>query len=219
MTLERILRGVAQVVALAFLVTSNSVAQRDGNPALEASKSGERSRVPARKVGKKKVALNSGDAVRLSARSLDARCLQSEGGVRVPVARLMRVEGNVLVSSDSGLVAGEQGQALQEGARVWTTTGANVVIHYCDGCDVPVKANQQIEISLDEACVERSALVESILLDPVVVEGMAVAASGSMTAAVLAGVLPAATPLLGGVGLTGAIAAIRNREDEAVSPN
>lgn len=218
MTVNSIRRGLARVVVLVFLAATSSVAQQAGESARPASKGAEPAKGPAKRVSKK-LAFHSGESARQPARKLDPRCIPAEGGERVPIARLARVEGNALVSTDSGLVAGAQGQALAEGTRAWTTTNSSLIVSYCDGCSVSLKANQRIEISLDEPCSERLALVESILLEPAVVEGMTVAASSSMTAAVLSGVLPATTPLFGGLGLSGAIATIVNREDEAVSPN
>ena len=59
------------------------------------------------------------------------------------IARLRDVNGNVLVSNDSGLATGGDALRLVPGTRVITTANSKVVIEYDDGCRVTLKENER----------------------------------------------------------------------------
>jgi len=69
------------------------------------------------------------------------------------VARLVNLEGNVLVSQDDAMVAATNDERVAVGTRVLTTKGASVVVHYDVGCDVRLKENQRFTVSLGECGV------------------------------------------------------------------
>ena len=129
---------------------------------------------------------------------------------RTGVAQLKEVQGNVLVSRESGLGAGSEALRLGAGTRVITTNKSGVIVVYDDGCEVTLKANERFQVEDGKPCAALVAQPQSILATP---EGAtAVASAGS--AAAYAATLPA----LGGA-LAG-LAAMRGRqESQPVSPN
>ena len=126
------------------------------------------------------------------------------------VARLKQVKGNVLVSKESGLAAGDEALRIIKGTRVITTANSEVVVVYDNGCEVKLKENQRFEVVTDRPCSALMAQAQSILLEP---EGLAVAGTfvGAAGYAALA-------PLLG-PGLVGLTAVIDQRRQSPVSPN
>ena len=137
---------------------------------------------------------------------------------RATVARLRQVEGNVLVSQESGLASADDALRLDERSRVITTANAKAIVVYDDGCEVTLEPNQRLEIRTDKPCKERLAQAESIFKEPA---GIAVATAGGgivggATAAALAGV---GGGVLGVAGVTGIAALLSSRQDTAVSPN
>ena len=129
---------------------------------------------------------------------------------RTGVAQLKDVQGNVLVSRESGLGAGREGLRLSKGMRVITTNKSSVIVVYDDGCEVKLKANERFEIQTGKPCAALAALPESILATPA---GAAVAASAGSAAA-----FAAALPALGGA-LAGLEALRSMRESNPVSPS
>lgn len=130
-----------------------------------------------------------------------------------PVAWLHGLEGNVLVSVDSGLIAGREGLTMSEYTRVVTTGTGKLVVSYCDGCDVPLEPNQRLEIRLTQPCARRALDVRAVLIDSAVIGSV----SAPFASAALGGSLQAGAGVLGGLG--GSIAIVRGREDDVVSPN
>ena len=134
------------------------------------------------------------------------------------VADLRLVEGNVLVSQETGLASAEKGLRLEDRSRVITTANAKAIVTYDDGCEVTLEPNQRLEIRDDKACAERVAQADTIFKEPA---GIAFAASGTglvggATAAALAGV---GGGVLGTAGITGIAALMNSRQDTAVSPS
>lgn len=68
------------------------------------------------------------------------------------VARLKSVDGNVLVSRESGLSAGEQAQRLVNGTRIITTANSTAVIEFDNGCEVRLKENERFDVDSTRAC-------------------------------------------------------------------
>ncbi len=86
------------------------------------------------------------------------------------VARLKSVSGNVLVSRESGLAAGEQSERLVNGTRVITTANSEAVVEFDNGCEVRLKENERFDVDSRRACV-------LLLAQPLFVAGEAAAAS------------------------------------------
>lgn len=126
------------------------------------------------------------------------------------VARLKQVKGNVLVSRESGLAAGDEALPLAKGTRVITTANSEVTVLYDNGCEVKLKENQRFEVVVDKPCDALVVQAHTILLEP---EGMAVAGT-FLGAAGFAAVGP-----LVASGLAGVVAIVSARRDQAVSPN
>lgn len=116
------------------------------------------------------------------------------------VARLVKLEGNVLVSRDDGLASGSEEQRLLPGTRIITTANSNVVVEYDDGCRVSMKENQRFEVEKDRDC---SLLAALPIID-------APAAVGLPLASIL---VPGAV----GGGAVGSI--IDSRNNQTVSPS
>jgi len=74
------------------------------------------------------------------------------------VAKLVEMQGNVLVSRDAGLVSGTETLRLLPGTRIITTANSNVVVEYDDGCRVTMKENQRFEVEKDRECALLAAL-------------------------------------------------------------
>jgi hypothetical protein len=199
MSCATIAKSVAAAVALALAVTSTF-----------AQKAATKPREPAKDVAGAKDA-------RLAKGGFNADAPAQRYGETV--ARLRKVEGNVLVSQESGLASAEEAQRLDERSRVITTASAKAIVTYDDGCEVELGPNQRLEIRSDQACAERVAQAETIFKEPA---GMALAAAGTgvvggATAAALAGV--AGAGVLGTAGVSGLAALLISRQETAVSPN
>jgi hypothetical protein len=78
------------------------------------------------------------------------------------IARLVDVQGNVLVTQEDAMVAGVNDQKLPAGARVLTTAGAKVTISYDKGCDVRLEQNRRFEVRELGECAALIASVESL---------------------------------------------------------
>jgi hypothetical protein len=192
MKLERFLKGVAQVAALALLAASSPLAQK-----------GESAHVAAKKA----------PVGRMAAKDSPTGSATAYG---TPVARLRAVEGNVLVSQESGLSSAEESVVLVEGSRVITTAESTAIVVYRDGCEVKLEANQRLEIDADVPCAERIMLAHSIF-EPA---GAAIAASaGGATAAALGGSFSTVGLAAGTAGLAGLASLVEQRESSPASPS
>ncbi len=191
-------KAVASAVALAFAVTTSPFAQKP------ADKVREQDRVAAAK-----------QAPRADGAGAEAPT-QRFGET---VAKLRQVEGNVLVSQESGLASAAESLRLDDRSRVITTANAKATVVYDDGCEITLEPNQRLEIRTDKECAERVVQANTIFKDP---GGLAFAAGGTglvggATAAALAGVGGGA--ILGTAGISGLAALLISRQDTAVSPN
>lgn len=189
---DRILKGVAQLAAFALLATSPSLAQQ-----------GEAARAAAK----------AAPAARMVAKDATAGSRTPYGS---PVARLRAVEGNVLVSQETGLSSAEESIVLAEGSRVITTADSKAIVAYTDGCEVKLESNQRVEIDVDVSCAERVRLAHSIF-EPT---SAAIAASaGGATAAALGGSFSAVGIAAGTAGLAGLASLVDRRESSPASPS
>ncbi|MEO5694265.1 MAG: hypothetical protein ABIQ72_14150 [Usitatibacter sp.] len=116
------------------------------------------------------------------------------------VAKLVEVQGSVLVSRDAGLVSGVELQRLLPGTRIITTANSGTIIEYDDGCRVRMKENQRFEVEKDRDC---SLLAALPIID-------APAAVGLPLASIL---IPGAV----GAGAVGTI--VDSRSNQTVSPS
>ncbi len=130
-------------------------------------------------------------------------------------ARLDRVEGNVLVSTATGLAAGGAGQALLAGTRVITPANGKALIKFDNGCSVQLQPNQRLVIDPSKSCEQLTLLVQSTLPAP---PAPSPPPSGFLASAAPSGGLPDFVGNMVG-GVMGATAIIRWRQDENVSPN
>ncbi len=74
------------------------------------------------------------------------------------IARLVDMQGNVLVSRESGLSSANEQLRLRPGTRVITTSHSEVVVEYDDGCRVRLKENQRFEVERGKPCAALLAL-------------------------------------------------------------
>jgi hypothetical protein len=68
------------------------------------------------------------------------------------VAKLKQVNGNVLVSRESGMATGAEAQPLLNGSRVITTGNSSVVVVFDNGCEVRLGPNERFEIDIQQPC-------------------------------------------------------------------
>ncbi len=87
-------------------------------------------------------------------------------GAPMLAARLLLMDGDVLVSTASGLVAAAQGAELPVGTRVMTMARSHATIQYPDGCIVRLNPNMRIEIRMGPPCEERQLLARLVVPDP-----------------------------------------------------
>jgi hypothetical protein len=80
------------------------------------------------------------------------------------IARLVDMNGNVLVSRESGLASGNEALRLLPGTRVITTANSEVVVEYDDGCRVKLKENQRFEVERGKPCA--LLLAQNIVTTP-----------------------------------------------------
>ncbi len=135
------------------------------------------------------------------------------------VAHLTKVEGDILASTQTGLVAVGEGAALRNRTRVMTMAKATARIEYEDGCVVELKPNMRVEVKEGETCDERIAMAQQVVLDPateLALEGALETPTASIPALVLAGNLGAGAAA---AGAAGAATIIANRPEGSVSPN
>lgn len=89
------------------------------------------------------------------------------------IARLVEVNGNVLVSRESGLASGNEALRLLPGTRIITTANSDVIVEYDDGCRVKLKENQRFEVERGKPCAVLMAMPQTILVAPTAVAGSA----------------------------------------------
>lgn len=73
-----------------------------------------------------------------------------------PVARLINLQGNVLVSQGGAMVPATNDQRLTLGTRVQAGKDASVVVEYDVGCDVPLRQNESLTVGAGACCATAS---------------------------------------------------------------
>lgn len=73
------------------------------------------------------------------------------------VARLVGMQGNVLVSRDASLASAGETARLAPGSRVLTTPNSSVVVEYDDGCRVKLGHSQRLEVAAQAPCTALAA--------------------------------------------------------------
>ena len=136
---------------------------------------------------------------------------------RLPVASIASVEGSVLVSTPTGLVAAKPGTPLQNGFRIITAGKSDALIQFSDGCSVLLSALQRFQVNAALTCAERIQSVSSLVLDPAALQ----AALGGGTQSVALGAAGGGLvgPLGIGGGLVGASAAAAGRPQGPQGPD
>ena len=107
-----------------------------------------------------------------------------------PTAQLKNVEGNVLVSTAQGAVAGANGLALPDKSLVTTTSNGFADVVTPAGCTISLKPNQRVEVDVTKTCEALAALVTAA---PGAV-ALGAAGSGGVAAGVSGSAAPASTP-------------------------
>lgn len=77
------------------------------------------------------------------------------GATQRDVARLTVVEGNVLLSHESGMGAVEGTVLIGHGARIITTADSRAKISFDDECLVVLGSNQRLVVDESKACAQR----------------------------------------------------------------
>ncbi len=157
----------------------------------------------------KKALTSSRGALAALAFILAAPCAFAQEA-RQGIAQLKDVNGNVLVSKESGLASGGEALRLTKGTRVITTSRSEVSVVFDNGCEVKLKENQRFEVDDGKPCAALIVQAQSILAEPA--GAAAAAAAGSLAA--YSAVLPALGGGLVGVGVIQSL-----REKQPVSPN
>ena len=105
-----------------------------------------------------------------------------------PMAQLKKVEGNVLVSTAQGAVAGVNDLAVPDKSLVTTTSNGSVDVVTPKGCTITLKPNQRLEVDVDKSCDALALLVTSAPGAVALGAGGAVAGLSGTTIAVGLGV-------------------------------
>ena len=127
-----------------------------------------------------------------------------------PTAQLKNVQGNVLVSTAQGAVAGANGLAVPDKSWVTTTSNGSTDIVTPTGCTISLKPNQRVEVDVTKTC---EALVALVTAAP---GAVALGAAGAAGAA--AGLTGSTIVLALGAVAAGAIL-ITDRRNRNSSPN
>lgn len=125
-----------------------------------------------------------------------------------PMVQLKQVEGNVLVSTAQGAVAGANNLAVPDKSLVTTTSNGFADVVTPKGCTITLKPNQRLEVDVDKSC---EALAASVTSAP---GAMALGAAGAGGAG---GGLSAGAVAVG-LGI-GAAAVLTSRANRNSSPN
>ncbi|HPH69155.1 MAG TPA: hypothetical protein PLF40_25555 [Kofleriaceae bacterium] len=125
---------------------------------------------------------------------------------RETIAQLRDVVGNVLVSDKAGMGSAVDKQRVANNVRITTTSQAGVVVAFDCGCNVPLKANERLDVVAGQACPALLAGVSPVATNVALGSAAAGGASGGLS-----------TPLVvGAVGVGGYLIYRNNRN---VSPN
>lgn len=73
-----------------------------------------------------------------------------------PIARLVGVTGNVLVSNDFNIASAGEALRLVRGMRVIATLNSSATVEYNDGCRVKVAAGERVEVRVEHPCGTRA---------------------------------------------------------------
>lgn len=126
-----------------------------------------------------------------------------------PMAQLKKVEGNVLVSTAQGAVAGTNDLAVADKSLVTTTSNGFVDVVTPKGCTITLKPNQRLEVDVDKSCDALALLVTSA------------PGSGALGAAGAGGAVAglSGTTIAVGLGVAVGIGILIARDNRNSSPN
>ena len=74
-----------------------------------------------------------------------------------PIARIVAIEGGVLVSRQFEISSAKAGEALFADARLLVTENSRAVVEYFGGCRIELRAGARFDIATDDACRARTA--------------------------------------------------------------
>ena len=83
-----------------------------------------------------------------------------------PMARIVEVSGNVLVSNDQSMASVGEAFRLKPGMRVLVTLNSSATIEYGNGCRVRLAAGERFEVRDGAACSHRA--MQPTALAPVI---------------------------------------------------
>lgn len=103
------------------------------------------------------------------------------------IAKLVELNGNVLVSREAGMSSGNEALRLLPGTRVITTAKSEVIVEYDDGCRVKLKENERFEVERGKPCA--LLLAQPILVAPAAVGSLATTLVPAAFGAAMIGIL------------------------------
>ena len=83
---------------------------------------------------------------------LSLQAVAQQAAPQRAVAQLKQLNGNVLVSRDTGMTAGAELLKVTNGTRIITTANSEVVVVFDNGCEVRMKENQRLDVESDKPC-------------------------------------------------------------------
>ncbi len=112
-------------------------------------------------------------------------------------ARLVRIEGEVMITRDNGSVSGTEGGALRIGDRLIALEGGRALIRFADGCTYPLGDSEVFTVPAKSPCA--SGWTPAVAAKGLTGGGAAASGGlfglGSVPAGALPGILGAATAL------------------------
>lgn len=96
-------------------------------------------------------------SIALAAAALAAS--QSAIAQQAPVARLVGISGNVLVSTEANIASAGENLRLAPGMRVIVTLNSAAVVEYTDGCRVRLAAGDRLDVQAGRPCAARASQV------------------------------------------------------------
>jgi hypothetical protein len=91
-------------------------------------------------------------ALGLAGALLSLQAVAQQAAPQRAVAQLKQLNGNVLVSRDTGMTAGAELLKVANGTRIITTANSEVVVVFDNGCEVRMKENQRLDVESDKPC-------------------------------------------------------------------
>lgn len=127
--------------------------------------------------------------------SISAAASVSLAGAQEGSARLVRIEGEVLITRDNGSVSGTEGSTLRIGDRLIALEGGRALIRFADGCTYPLGDSEVFTVPAKSPCA--SGWTPAVAAQGLTGGGAAATGGlfglGTVPAGALPGILGAAT--------------------------